>query len=227
MTILKRLAAPKLWKTPRKKKKFIVSPRPGAHLKEYSIPLGIILRDYLKVAETLGEAKKILTSKIVKVNDHIRTDYKFSVGFMDVLEVGNKAYRVVPTSHGLELKEIKDKDIKLSKVLNKTTVKGGKIQLNLHEGWNLLYDSKDIKTGDVLVIDLKTKKIKDVLKFEEGSLALITGGSNIGKIGKIEKIKIIRSPRPNMVVLSVNGAKVAVPSHYVFVVGKDKPVIEL
>jgi len=231
MTILKRLAAPKFWKIERKTKKFTIAPRAGPHPKEACIPLGVVIRDYLKITETLKETKNLLNRRIVKVNGRVRTDHKFPVALMDVTEIGDKvAYRVVPGGHGLILKEIKDKNIKLSKIVNKTCVKGGKIQLNLHEGWNILIDQKDkdkFKTGDVLVIDLTKGKVKDVLKFEEGALAVITGGSNLGKIGKIQKIKVIRSPRPNMVTLLVDGKKVAVPAHYVFVVGKDKPVIEL
>ena len=228
--ILKRLAAPKIWKIERKTKKFTIAPRPGPHPKEMCIPLGIIIRNYLKITETLKETKKLLNQRIVKVNGKIRRDHKFPVGLMDVIEIGNVAYRVIPGNSGFQLKEIKDKNIKLSKIVNKTSVKGGKIQLNLHEGWNVLIDQKDkdkFKTGDVLVIDLSKNKIKDVIKFEKGALALIIGGRNLGKVGKIEKIKIVRSSKPNMVVLKINGNRVAVPVHYIFVVGKDKPVIEL
>lgn len=231
MSILKRLAAPKFWKIERKTKKFTISPRAGPHAKEACLPLGVVIRDYLKITENLKETKKLLNQRVVKVNGRVRTDHRFPVGLMDIIELGEeKAYRILPTKHGLDLKEIKDKDVKLSKIINKTCVKGGKIQLNLHEGWNVLIDSKDkdkFNTGDTLVFNLKKNEIKDIIKFKEGNLALIIGGSNIGKLGKIEKIKVIRSPHPNMVTLIVDGSKIAVPIHYVFVVGKDKPVIEL
>ncbi len=226
--ITKRLAAPKLWKIEKKKKKFVISIRPGPHKKELSIPLGIIIRDYLKITENLKETKKLLSKRMVKVNGRVRKDRGFPIGIMDVLEIGDKVYRVVPGRKTLELREVKDKNLKLSKVIGKKNVKGGKIQITLHDGWNILLNTNGrIKPGDSVLIDLNSNKIKEILEMKEGNKAIIIGGRNMGKIGKIEKIKIIRSPRPNMVVLSVDGEKVAVPHYYVFVVGKEKPVVEI
>ena len=47
---LKRIAAPKSWLINRKSSTFIVRPNPGAHALDKGLPLGVIIRDNLKLA---------------------------------------------------------------------------------------------------------------------------------------------------------------------------------
>jgi len=227
MAILKRLAAPKFWKIPRRgeKKKFVIAPTPGPHRKERCIPLGVIIRDYLKLAETLKEVKKVKA----KVDGKVRK-YKFPLGLFDVLEIGDKSYRIVPGKNIIEIKEIKDKNIKPLRVEDKTYVKGNKVQLHFHDGRNILIEKdQDIyKTGDVIVFDLKEKKILNVLKFEKDMLAIITDGKNVGKVGKIEEIIPSKSlTTKTRVKINVDGNIIETPKEYCFVIGKDSPVIEI
>jgi small subunit ribosomal protein S4e len=227
MAILKRLAAPKFWNIARRgeKKKFIISPSPGPHKKEKCIPLGIIIRDYLKLAETLKEVKKIKA----KVDGKIR-NYKFPIGLFDVLEIGNKFYRIVPSKNILEIKEINDGNIKPLRLEDKTYVKGNKVQLHFHDGRNILVEKdQDIyKTGDVIIFDLNQKKILDLIKFDKGMLAIIIDGKNVGKIGKIEEIIPSKSlTTKTRVKINVNGNIIETPKEYCFVIGKDSPIIEI
>ena len=224
---LKRLAAPRFWPVERKVKKFVIAPRPGPHPKSRSIPLGIILRDVLQYAHTAKEVKEILNKNAVKVDSKVRRDHGFPVGLMDVISIGDEHYRVLPGQKVLYLKRIgkEEAKIKLSMVNNKTCLKG-KIQLNLHDGRNILVEKGDYKTGDVLVFDFE-KGIKEMLKLEKGATALVTGGHNIGSVGKIADIIITKSPQPNQVSLVLEEKSVVIPRDYVFVVGKEKPVIEL
>ena len=228
MARLKRLAAPAFWKIPRRgeKKKFAISPRPGPHPKDRCIPLGLIIRDYLKLAENRKEAKKI----VVKIDGKIRRDLKFPVGLMDVLEIGDKFYRVVPDEKDyLALKEVKDGNIKLLQVKGKTYIKGNRVQIHFHDGRNLLVKKEDdkFKVGDVIIWDFKENKIKDHIKFEEGVLVIITHGKNVGKIGKIESIKIKKGMEMNTAIMDSNGAKIEVPLDYCFPIGKDRPLVEI
>lgn len=221
---LKRFAAPKLWPIERKTKKYIISSRCGPHSKN-AMPIGVILRDILKYADNMKEAKEILNKGLVRVDGRIRRDYKFPVGLMDILSLGNENYRVLPGRKGFVLQNTnEDANIKLLKVVNKTHVHG-KIQLNLHDGRNLFAEN-DFKTGDVLVFDLKENKIKDTLKFKRGSIALITRGQNVGKIGKIEDMIIIKGPQPNKVVLKTDKL-IEIPKDYVFIIGQNKPVVNI
>lgn len=228
MAKLKRLAAPAFWKIARRgeKKKYAIAPRPGPHPKDRCIPLGLIIRDYLKLAENLKEAKKI----IVKVDGKRRRDLKFPVGLMDVVEVGEKIYRVIPDPKDyLTLKEIKDGNIKLLQVKGKTYVKGDKVQIHFHDGRNLLIKKEEdnFKTGDVVVWNFKDNKILDIIKLENGVMVIVTHGKNVGKIGVVEKIEIKKSLEKNIVVINSEGKKIEIPLDYCFPIGKSRPIIEI
>ncbi len=227
MAILKRLAAPKFWKIARRgeKKKFIISPIPGPHKKERCIPLGVIIRDYLKLAETLKEVKKVKA----KVDGKVR-NYKFPVGLFDVLEIGGKSYRIVPSKNILEIKEVKDGNLKPLRLEDKTYVKGNKVQLHFHDGRNILVkkDQDIYKTGDVILFDINQKKILDTLKLEKGTLAIIIDGKNAGNIGKIEEIIPSKSlTTKTRVKINIDGNVIEIPKEYCFVIGRDSPIIEI
>ncbi|MBI4162759.1 MAG: 30S ribosomal protein S4e [Candidatus Aenigmarchaeota archaeon] len=225
---MKRLLAPGFWEIKRKEKKFTVTPSPGPHSSGACIPIAVVLRDILKTAEDMSEVKQIIAAGSVKVNGKIRRDKKFPVGLMDVLEVGEKYYRVLVGNKGLKLYEIKKKDaVPLMQIKNKTYVKKNKkglcLQFNMHDGTNMLIDnSKDYSTGDVLV--LKDGKISDVLPFAKDSLGIITKGNNIGAVGTVENIIVKQASLKNEVILNVNGKseKILVPKNYVFIIGKSK-----
>jgi len=74
------------------------------------------------------------------------------------------------------------------------------------------------------------KKIVDHLKFEEGALVMITGGTHAGEIGRIKEFKIVRSSAPNLVTVESESGEFTTIEDYIFVIGKkgsDKPVIDL
>ena len=106
MSKLKRLPSPKFWPIERKTKKYVIKPKPGPHSLERSLPLGLIIRDILKHAETLKEAKEILNQEIVKIDGVVRKEHNFPVGLMDVLIIGDEHYRILAGKRGLFLKKI-------------------------------------------------------------------------------------------------------------------------
>lgn len=221
---MKRLSAPDFWPIRRKEKKFIVKPSPGPHSSVSSIPLAVVLRDILKLAENMAEVKQILNSNNVKVNGRIRRSKNYPVGLMDIIEIKDAYYRVLVDKKGLRLFEINKKDaFRLLQVKNKAYAKKAKIQLNLHDGTNILADSTKgdaLNTGDVLVI--KEGKISEVLPFSKGSLGLVVHGHNIGTLGTIENIIVKQASMQNEVVLNVNNKMLLVPKNYVFIVGKEE-----
>lgn len=229
---LKRLAVPRAVPIARKVSKFAIKPSPGPHPKDRSIPLGTIVRDILKLCDTGKEAKKIIGSGEILVDSRVRKDMKFPCGLMDVISIPKlkRSYRVLFDRRGrLTLVPINEENAtwKLCRIENKTTVRGGKTQLNLHDGRNILLDKDGFKTGDVIKLSLKDNKIMEHYPLEKGNLALIIGGKHIGEIATIEELIVTRSPKPNLVSLKGKGKSFSTIKDYVFPIGKDKPAITL
>ncbi|MEM7825725.1 MAG: 30S ribosomal protein S4e [Candidatus Aenigmatarchaeota archaeon] len=220
---LKRLLAPEFWKIPKKSVKFAVSPKPGPHKKFECIPLLIIVRDILKLAETGKEAKKIIKKGEILVDGRKRKEHAYPVGLMDVVSIPRikKYFRVVPSEKGLELVEIEESESnkKVCRINNKRIIKKGKVQLNLHDGRNIVVEKDDYKTGDSLVIELPSQKILQHIKFGVGSVGIILKGKNSGKKAKVENIVERKSLRESrIVVCDVEGKRVETSKDYFFVV---------
>jgi small subunit ribosomal protein S4e len=152
---LKRLNAPRALQLHRKEETWTVRASPGPHPLEVSIPLGLVVRDYLDLADTLRETKRIISSGEILVDGIKRKNHKFPCGLMDVISIPKtkKDYRVLFDRRGkLTLVSTASKDAtwKLCRIENKTIIKGKQIQLNLHDGRNKLVKKDEYKTGDVL-----------------------------------------------------------------------------
>jgi small subunit ribosomal protein S4e len=231
MAKLKRLRAPKFWHVEKKAYKLVVAPSPGPHKKFECLPLQIILRDILKEVETGKEAKTVLNKGEVAVDGVIRKNRKYPAGFMDAIAIPKlkKYFRVVITAKGLDLIEISEKEskLKLCRIENKKVLKEGKVQLNLHDGKNILVSKDVYKTGDTLLVELPKLKIVDHVKMEDGNLCLITKGKSSGKIAKLKEIIITRTREPNKIICELDKKKIEAMKEHVFVVGKDKELIKL
>jgi len=225
---LKRLKAPRTWRIERKVAKWTVKPSPGSHPVDRSIPLLLIVRDFLGLADTGKEARKIIAAREILVDGKARRDYKFPCGLMDVISIPkiNEHYRVLFDRRGVfQLVKIDEERAKwkLCRIENKTMVRGGKIQLNLHDGRNIIVEENSYKTGDVVRISVPEQEILEVIPMEKGTLAMITGGKHTGQIAEIEEVIVTKSPMPNIVKLK--GFSTIKP--YVFPIGKDKPLVQL
>jgi len=229
---LKRYKAPKHWPIHPKENKWTVKPNAGPHAIEESLPLLLVVRDILGVADNSREAKRIINKGDILVDGRIRRDYKYPVGFMDVIEIPKteSVYRVLPDEKGrLILHPIpeENREFKLCKITDKTTIKGGKTQLNLHDGRNYLDEGK-YKVGDVIILKVPDQGVKEVINFEEGTIGLITGGKHASEIGRIKEINITRSSMPNTVQMETEDKKTFLTlKDYVFVIGKDEAAITL
>jgi len=227
--IVKRISAPKLWQFARKTKmRYAIAPKPGPHPKNKCLPLGYVLRDIFAIAETVREARGLLNSGIVKVDGIVRKDIGFPLGLMDVLTIGDQSWRILPGKHELELKSVKpdESSLKLLKVINKSHI-GGKVQLNFHDGRNMLVDRDVYKTSDVVIYDSKSKTIKGSVQFKRGALVLITEGKERGKIGRVEDIIVLRGCQPNRVVVKSEKETIETLKNFAFAIGQDKPLISL
>jgi len=227
----KRISAPRSWPIQRKEHYWTVNPIPGAHPARHSIPLLLIIRDLLDLADNTKEAKRVLHEGNILVNGKERKDYRFPVGIFDIISIPKieKHYRVLTDKKGkLTFTEIKEEDskTKLCRINNKTIIKSGKVQLNLHDGRNII-GSNELKTKDSVIVSIPENKIIEKYAFSEGNHAMVIGGKHSGEVGKIESIKEIRSSSPNMVIISQDDQKIETIEDYVFVVGEDKLEIDL
>lgn len=238
---LKRLAAPRSWKIERKEYTWIINPRPGPHPKELSIPLLVFLRDYLKLVKNAKEGKKLIKEGEVLVDKRLIRDHKFPIGIMDSVEIPKlgKYFRITVDKKGrIDYVEIEEKESfhKICKIIGKKTVKGGHIQLNLHDGRNILIKVKDpknpvediYKVGDSLLIELPSQKIIAHLKRENGKIAFVFKGRHAGSLGRIVEIKERPGLRPQTLIrLQTNGKEIETIEQYVMVVGDDEPLIKI
>ena len=235
---LRSLVAPEFWPIPVKERFWTVKPSPGPHPIEASIPLAILIRDMMRYATTLREARKIIAKGLIEVDGRVRRNYKYPVGLMDVLHIipEEKYYRVVPgRPRKLVLVEIPPEEahLKLLRVKRKTTVKGGHIQLTFHDGGNYLVRVKDprnpveapYRTMDSVLFDLKTRTILEHIPFEPGVLSVVVDGRNVGFLGRIESVQQVFKRRDALVVLSGEGGVTRTVAEYVFPVGREKPLV--
>jgi small subunit ribosomal protein S4e len=180
------------WPVSRKQETFIVKPMPGPHASDNCIPLQVILRDVLKVADTSREAKMILNGSKVLVDKKPRKEPKYPVGLMDVVETldDKKAYRVNINRSGLFLDKIVPESAgrKLCKITGKTTLKGGLQQISFHDGRNIVVKKDDYKRGDSVLMSLPDQKILKHFKLAKGEQATVIAGTNVGVKGKIKEI---------------------------------------
>lgn len=203
---LNRKKAPITWPIPKKGTKYI-----AAGMGEKSIPLYIIIRDVMKMAETRKEVKKILNEKIVRVNGKIVRNEKYPLSLYDILSLKDKNYRIILKNKKFGIEETKETNKKVVKVIGKKILKGKKIQINLSDGRNYLVKEK-IDIGDSVVIDLINRKIIEVLKFEKGKKVLVIKGKHIGKIGIIEEIEDKNCK------IKVDGEKINIKKDYLMII---------
>ncbi len=210
---------------------------PGPHPKEHSLTLALVLREILGFAENMREVKAILSTGQIKVDGEIRKNPRFPVGLMDVIEITTSGdrFRLLPKQNGgLRFVNIDEAETgyKLCRIENKTMVKGGKIQLGLHDGRTLLLaeseKASEYNTLDTLKIGIPQQKLMKSINLDKGAYAIVTRGKNIGIEGKIVEIaKRIGTHASTVTIQDPDGNKFQTALEYVFVVGKSKPEVSL
>jgi small subunit ribosomal protein S4e len=236
---LKRKPAPAFWPIHRKELPWIAKPASGSHSLQKCLPLTLVLRDMLGVAQTRKEGKLILAQGKVIVNGKVYKKDDIPVGLMDVIAIpaSDKYYRVLPSHKGLYLAPIskEESNVSLLRVENKSTVHNG-IQIALHDGSIILVKVADPKkpqevkfeTFDILKVTYPEKQITQTLKTKEGNIAVITGGKNIGKQGKIveiEKAEAKKRRQALVVIEDSKGTRYQTIMDFVFSIGEATPLI--
>lgn len=234
---LKRLVAPGSWHIPKKVQKFVMKTAPGPH-NAGAMPVGVWLREHIGLAQNASEVRKILHQRDVIVNGRACRDPQMGLGVFDIVSIPKigKHYRIQLDLRGnLVAVEIPAESAKtrLCKIRNKTTVKGGKVQLNLAFGANILADNT-YRAKDSIVVTLGVDgeerfKIVDHFPFAEGNVAMIVGGKHSGKVGRIVEVIKTASSVPNRVILADDsaGEKFETIDEYIFMVGRSAIAPEL
>lgn len=241
-TGLKRKPAPRFWPIHRKEFTWVVKPSPGPHPLQESLPLAIVLRDILGLSQTRKEANTIISQGKIHVDGAIKREDSFPVSLMDVITLTdvNKFFRILPSAKGLILHSINKEEasFKLCRIENKTVTKNGRVQLNLNDGSNILVKVADVKnpredvytTLDTLKISLPEKQIVEHIKMKENGFAILTGGKNIGKYGKIVEIEKAKAKKRRNAFVTIEDAKgdrYQTILDFVFAIGETKPIISL
>lgn len=236
MVHLRKSLAPAWWPISRKAGGvWSIRPSTGPHSLIYSMPLAMVIRDILKYAKTLREARYIISRGYVKVDGRVRRDYKFPVGLMDVIEIvpTGEIYRVVPDENKYyALLQIPSSEaaLKLLRVEGKTAVKGGRLQLHFHDGRNLIVQpdiGREIKTFDSVLYDFKDNAIKTHIPLKLGALSIIIHGSNVGFSGQLSEIVWTLKKRQSVVALKSGEEIRRTILDYIMAVGQEGPVIKL
>ena len=239
---LRRSLTPPFWPFSKKAYVWAVKPLPGPHAAAKSVPIGILLRDALRYAYTMREARRILGEGKVCVDWRIVTDYKFPVGLMDViyLKGAEEYYRVLPHPtkffmlHRIDEKEAELKPLRIKR---KVTVKKGHLQYTFHDGRTLLLkdassskevELRQLRTFDTILMNLKSGSVESYAKMDVGALAYIVDGRNVGFLGRIESIQQVFKRSKSVITLhSEEGGIARTILEYVFVIGLEKPMVSL
>jgi small subunit ribosomal protein S4e len=200
---LKRLAMPRSWPLPRKTTVWVTRPMPGAHSMELGMPINLVIRDVLGMANTSREVRYILHNELAKIDGRIVKDTRRTVGLMDVLTLGEDNFRCVLDHNGrLQYRPISADEAawKVCRIEGKTTLKGGDTQLNLHDGRNIIVeDPSAYKTGDSLKVSLPEQTILEHIVFEVGTRCFLIGGTHVGSTAEMKEFILKRSSMPNEV----------------------------
>jgi small subunit ribosomal protein S4e len=230
---LKRLNAPDSWHIAKKTTKFITKTAPGPH-NANAMPIAVWLRDHMNYARNMKEVKQILGQKDVIINGRPCRDPKMGIGIFDIISMPkiNKFYRILRDRNGRHVSieiDAESAKTRLCKVRNKTTITGGKVQLNMRDGANILADNS-YKSGDSIVVSLEPEtrlKIIDHFPFAVGNMAMIIGGKHSGNVARIVDIVKMPGSVPNKIILEDEkaGTRFDTIAPYIYMVGKQTPAI--
>ncbi len=149
-----------------------------------SVPLVIAVRDMLKLAKTSKDVKKMMNQKLLKINGRLPKDIRESIFLFNSLEADKPYILTILPTKKFSFQHAKKSDSRLCKIIGKKLVKKNKIQLNCHDGTNLLSKDK-ILVGDSIHLDF-SGKIKEHISLEKGRNVFIISGKYTGFHGRIK-----------------------------------------
>lgn len=243
---LKRLNAPRHWMLSKMGGIFAPRPSTGPHKLRECLPLSLIVRNRLKYALTRREVLMICMRRLISVDGKVRTDLNYPAGLMDVVTIArtNEQFRVLFdvkgrfTLHKISAEEAEYKLLRVKKVLRGGKASIGKNRflngqlatvpyLTTHDSRTIRYPDPAIKKNDTVRFNIKTGAVTGFVKFEVGSLALVTAGNNSGRVGSITTIEKHEGSFDIVHLTDKRGNPFATRSGNVFVIGDSTPWISL
>jgi small subunit ribosomal protein S4e len=219
---LKRIATPLVVPVHDKKDyTWLIKHSPGPHSVRRSIPLGVFIRDILKITRTAKEAERILSERQVQVDGKVRADEKFPIGLMDVISIpkSGKHYRLSIDRKGklFPLDLLGDEaSSKMLKIIRKHTIRGGKINFTFHDGKNMMGDNH-MMVGDSVMVSLPDVTISAHLKREPGARCLVTEGKHAGSVVKLKEIIERKGGKPSEALVQYGDDEFITVAKYLFV----------
>lgn len=229
---LKTLNAPHHWMLPKTGGVFAFRPNAGPHKLRECLPLALFLRNRLHYALTGKEASRILMSRAIKVDGKVRTDTKFPCGFMDVItiEKTRENFRLIYDTKGrfiVHRISPEEASYKLCRVKSTIIGKNGVPFLCTHDGRTIRYPNPDVKVMDTVEVDINSGKITNWVKFDTSSLAMVTGGRNLGRIGVIQSRDRHAGGFDICHIKDSAGHVFATRINNVFILGKNKALVSI
>ena len=229
----KRLSAAKVVHIHKKEHTFVISTSAGPRKKAQAVPLGVVIRDLLGLAQTAKEAKYIASKGKAFVDGRPVKDIKFPVGALDVVSFPEtkKAYRMVFDNKArLTPKEVKKGDDKVCRIEDKHVVKGGQVQLSLNDGRSIVVSAKDkdkYRVWDAVHLEVPSQKVIEVFPYDKGSTVYVTSGRHTGERGTIEGISPGDMVRDETVSVKGENYSFETVSRNIMIVGSKKHAIEM
>jgi len=192
------------------------------------VPLAFALRNLLNIAETIKEAKKILSQRKVKVNGIIRTEKRFALGLFDLIEIepgNNKQYLrvILDSKNRIKLIESKGKEqAKIRRIEKKKIIKGKKTQYTFNDGSTAVDEKLNAKIGDSVKIELPSNKIIEKIELKEGNTAFVLSGKHTAKIVKIKSIIPGTQQRDKIAEFDFKDKTFRTKTENIFIIGKEK-----
>jgi len=188
----------------RKGSKYVA--RTSSHISN-SVSVVVAIRDILKLAKTAKEVKEMIKQKLLKINGKDVKDYRESIKLFNVLEADKSYILVILPTKKFAFKETKEKNKRLCKIMGKKLLKANQIQLNLHDGSNILTKDK-ININDSIYLDF-SGKILSSIQIEKGKSVFVFKGKYTGQEGVVnsvenKKAKIELNKKENLVELPLN-----------------------
>ena len=220
----KRLSSSKVLSIPKKRHKWVTRPNPGPHPKDHCVPLLVAVRDNLGLCDSSREARRIIGNREVSIDMRPTRDFKRPLGLMDTISVPKAKvfYRVVLDRKGkLQFVSIEEADVawKLVRIEDKTTLKGGKTQLNCHDGRTLLIEKDNFKTGDVLKVELPSQKVLAHYPLVKGAVAMVISGAHTGAMSTVTERTHTRGSAEDLIEFEDG---FATTKRNVFIVGSER-----
>jgi small subunit ribosomal protein S4e len=171
-------------------------PSAGPHKLKECIPLNVLLQHRLRYALSRQESMKIVRDRegMIKVDGKVRRNPRFPLGQMDVISIEktNENFRMMVDTKGRFVPhriDAKEAGFKLCKVLRKKIGKNKIPYIVTHDGRTIRFPHPDVQINDCIKLNLANGEVMGIVKFQNGSIVMLTGGNNIGRIGHLQSLE--------------------------------------